>query len=169
MLAAAVDIARRRLHPTPAERAALDERLETLCGRPDAAVDDEVRALLVRGATPSPAALHAAARSDKAAAVALLLSAGVAPDQLLNGETPLHAACGVPAPGAARVLLDHGADAEAPNARGQTPRDVARRGWRDGWRSAARAIDEAARHVARSAELEGGRPASSRFLCGFVC
>lgn len=97
---------------------------------------DAVALLLDAGADPGVsfhfgAALHAAARADHVEVVRVLLEHGASSD-MRAGEsdlTPLHEAAATGALGAARLLIERGAEVHARDKRGQPPIHVAvRRG-----------------------------------------
>lgn len=98
----------------------------------------KVGMLLRAGANPTAitnggvSVLHIACRTSQPGVVAVLLTAladrGVLPDfigacgeGINDGRTPLHSACQSGCADSVRLLLQHGADAHAVDARGQTP------------------------------------------------
>jgi ankyrin repeat protein len=72
--------------------------------------------------------LHTAARRDNVAVGSVLLSAGADIEARdIKGETPLRRALNCRQPGMIELLLAHGANPDAPNKRGITPRQVAKK------------------------------------------
>jgi hemoglobin len=72
--------------------------------------------------------LHTAARRDNVAVGSALISAGADMEARdIKGETPLRRALNCRQPGMIELLLAHGANPDAPDKRGVTPRQVAKK------------------------------------------
>lgn len=100
-------------------------------------------------------------RKDNPGYVAALLRYGARADQRYNGATPLHYAVKAGFVQSAQVLLDHGADLDAPDDRGRTPLDWLGQAAKSVDRAAVRDALRTRRPRSWRAGRSGGRPAGA--------